>query len=93
MARGGRHGVDDVAGLEGHRLDRGPGQVGPAGAAGDTDDRAPGVRVPLRAAEPGEGRNEEDAVGVGHDCGQRPDLGGVVDDPEPVAEPLDGRRR
>ena len=50
------HGVDHVAGLVGHGLDHGPGQVGPPDAPGHTDEGAPGVGVPPRAAEPGEGR-------------------------------------
>ena len=83
--------VDHVAGLEGDRLEHGPGEVGPAGAAGDADDRAAGVRVPPRAAEAGEGRDDEHAAGVGHGGGQRGDLLGPLDDAEPVAQPLHGR--
>ena len=44
------HRVDDVAGLVRHRLDDGPGEVGRGRAAGDADDRAPGVRIPPRRA-------------------------------------------
>ena len=46
--RGRRHRVDDVAGLQRHRLDDGARDVRPAGAARDAEDRAAGVRVPPR---------------------------------------------
>jgi hypothetical protein len=46
VAGSGGHGIDDVAGLERHGLDHGPGQLGRAGAPGDAHDRAPGVRGP-----------------------------------------------
>ena len=52
------HRLDHVAGLVRHRLDDGPGEVGAGRAAGDADHRAPGVRVPPRAAEAGEGRHD-----------------------------------
>ncbi len=84
------HGLDHVAGLEGHGLDHGPGQVGPAGAPGDAEQRAAGVGIPPRAAQAGEGGHEHDAFGVGDRRGQRPDLGRVGDDAEPVAQPLHG---
>ena len=44
------HRLDDIAGLERHRLDDGPGEVGAGRAAGDADDRAPGVRDPTTAS-------------------------------------------
>ena len=92
-ADSGGHGVDHVPGLVGHGLHHCPGQLGPAHASGEPDERAPGVGVPPGAAEAGEGRDQVGAAGVGDRCGQRTDLGRVGDEPEPVAQPLDGRAR
>ena len=85
--------LDHVAGLEGHGLHDRPGQVGPGGPPGDADDRAPGVGVPPRAAEAGEG---------GHEVRRRRCRGdrarpaarsraALAMMPEPVAQPLHGR--
>ena len=53
--------------------------------------RAAGVGIPPRAAQPGEGGHEEDALGVGARRGQRADVSAaVVDDAQPVAQPLHG---
>ena len=49
-AAGPHHRLDRIAGLERHRLDDRTGEVGARGAAGDADDRAPGVRIPPRRA-------------------------------------------
>ena len=49
------------------------------------------VGVPVRGAEPGEGRHEHHAVGGVHGGGDRLALGGRPDDLQPVAQPLDGR--
>ena len=51
------------------------------------------VGVPLRAAEAGERGDEGDAAAVGHRGGERAHFGGVLDDAEPVAQPLDGGAR
>ncbi len=67
-----------------------PRQMGPARAAGDAGDDAAGRGIPLGAAQPGERGHEDDAAAVGHRGGQGPDLGGTLDDAEPVAQPLDG---
>ena len=61
---GPHHRLDGIAGLERHRLDDGPGEVGAGRAAGDPDDRAAGVGVPPRRAEPGERRDDEHAAAV-----------------------------
>jgi hypothetical protein len=82
------HGVDDVTGLVGHRLDDRTGDLGPAGPAGDTDDRPAGVGVPPGRAESGEGRHHVHPAGVGNRCCEGARLGGVVDDLQPVAQPL-----
>ena len=60
-AAGPHHRLDRITGLERHRLDDGPRQVAARGAAGDPDDRAPGVGVPPRRPEPGEGGHDEHA--------------------------------
>ena len=67
--------VDDVAHLERDRLQGRAREVRAGGAAGDAEDRAAGVRVPVRRAEPGQRRHEDDAAGVGHGARQRLDLG------------------
>ncbi len=56
-------------------------------------DDAAGRRVPPGAAEAGEGGHEGDAPAVADRLGQRADLRRVVDDPEAVAQPLDGGAR
>ena len=66
---GGRHGVDHVPDLVAHRLDHGPGQVGPTGAPAEPDDGPPGRRVPVGAAEPGEGRDDDHPVAGLDRCG------------------------
>ncbi len=46
--------------------------------------------IPVRRAEPGQGRHEVDAVVGVQRAGQLLGVGRVLDDPEPVAQPLDG---
>ena len=50
-----------------------------------------GVRVPVRRAQTGERGHERDAAAVGHALGERADFRRVVDDADPVAQPLHGR--
>ena len=66
----------------------GPGQLRPPDAPGHTDDRAPGVGVPPRAAESGEGGHQVGAARVGDRVGQGTDLGRRGDKAELVAQPL-----
>ena len=87
----GNHEVDHVAHLEGDRIEGRPGQVGGRRSPGDADDDAAGGRIPVGRAEPGQRRHEHTPPASGTDCGQAFDLGGVLDDSEPVAQPLDGR--
>ena len=47
------------------------------------------VRLPMRRAEPDECRHQVDAVTVRHLRRERRGLGGVLDQAEPVAQPLD----
>ena len=54
----GTHRVEHVARLEGDALQRGADDVGDGGAAGQADQRAAGVRVPVRRAQAREGGDE-----------------------------------
>ena len=60
------------------------------GAPGEAGDDAPGGRVPPGAAQAGERGHEGDAAAVADRLGQGADLGRLVDDAQPVAQPLDG---
>src|SRR6266446_5013800 len=86
----GGHRLQHVAALEGDRLQRGARQMRPRGAAREPENGAACVRIPVRRAEPDEGRHEVHAARVGHRAGQGVRLGGVRDDPEAVAQPLNG---
>ena len=77
--------------LIGHRLDGRPGDVGRGRAARDADDRAAGVGIPIRRAEPDERRHQVHAVRIGHAGGQALDVGRLFDDAQPVAQPLHDR--
>ena len=85
------HEVDHVAHLEGDRLERGAGDVRAGGAAGDADDQPAGRRVPVGGAEAGQRGHEHHAAGVGDAGGEGLDVGGRLDDAQPVAQPLDRR--
>ena len=65
----------------------------PTGTTCEADDGAPGPGIPPGASKPGEGGNQVHTAGIVHRSGQRPDLGGGVDDSQPVAEPLDAGAR
>ncbi len=60
-------------------------------AAGQADDQAARVLVPVRRAEADEGRDHVDALGVRDLAGQLLDVGRVGDDLQPVADPLHRR--
>ena len=62
------HRVEQVAGLEGDRFQRGAGEFGRAGVARQAEDRAARLGIPMRRAEAGEGRHEIDALRVGSAC-------------------------
>ena len=67
-----RHRLEHVAHLEGDRLQGGADDVRAGGAAGEADDQAAGVRVPVRGAEAGERRHEHHALAVGHGARRSP---------------------
>ena len=77
------HRVEQVGHLEGDAFERRAGDVAARGAAGDADDGAARVRVPVRRAQAGERRHEIHAAVVGHRCRQRFDFGGGADEPRP----------
>ena len=63
--------------------------MGPADAPAEAGDGAPGARVPVRAAEAGEGGHDDHPLGRVDRTGQRLEFGRLVDDAEPVPQPLD----
>src|SRR5690606_17024687 len=75
----GMHGVEHVGGLVGDAFEGGAREVRRRGATGDPDDGAACVRVPVRRAEPGKGRDEIDAARIAHLTGQGLDLWRRVD--------------
>ena len=82
------HGFQDVSDLESHGLDHGPGQMGSPDPSGEPRDRAPGRWVPMRTAQAGERGDDDDALGGVDRPGQWLELRRLVDDAEPVAQPL-----
>jgi hypothetical protein len=82
------HGLDHVIGLVRHALQHGAGKVRLARAAGDADEQAAGVRIPVRRAEPGEGGDEIDVVVVRQGGREWFGIGGPFDDADAVAQPL-----
>ena len=67
--------------------------MGPGGAPGDAQQRAPGVHVPIGGAQAGEGRHKADAPGVLHGLRQLVGLLGGLDKAQLVPQPLDGAAR
>src|SRR5664280_2490061 len=84
------HGVEDVGALEGDRLEDRAREMSAGRAAGEPKDGAPRVGVPVRRAEPREGRHHVHAPVVGLARGERLDVGGRPDEFQPVPEPLHG---
>ena len=85
------HRVQDGAGLEADRFERGAREVRLRVEPRQPDDGAARVRPPVGREEPGEGGHEIDAAVVGHRVGERFDLRGRRDDPELIAQPLHRR--
>src|SRR5581483_769912 len=79
-----------VRGLVRDRLERRTREVRAGAASRQPDDRPPGIGIPVRRAEAGQGWYEEDAVVGGKRSGESLRLRRAADDPEPVAQPLDG---
>ena len=85
------HGLDQIDGLQRDRIERGARDVGACSAARQAHQRAARVGVPVRCAEPGEGRHQHHAAAVGYRRGQRFDFARALDDAQPVAQPLHQR--
>ena len=65
-----------------------PCDVGPLAVAGQTDQQAPSLWIPVGGAPAGECRDQHHATGIGNLHGQSIDLGGVVNDAKAIAQPL-----
>ena len=87
------HRLDDVVRLERDRLERRADEVLAPRTARQARDQAARVRRPVRRAEAGQRGDEVDAVVSRRPTRQRLGLGGVRDEPEPVAQPLHRRAR
>ena len=86
-----RHRVGDVAGLVADRLERRPGQVRGGVEPRQPDDGAAGVGPPVGREQAGERRDEVDAAVVLDLRGRASRRRRRRDEPELVAQPLDGR--
>ena len=84
------HGAKNIGRLQRDGLQRCPGNMGAAGAARNTHQRAARMAVPIRRAQPGKGGYQVHIPGVGNLFCQRLHLFCSLDDSEPVAQPLDG---
>ena len=85
------HGLKHVRGLVGDGLQRRADDVRPARAARKADDGAAAVHIPVRRAQPGEGRHEVDVAVVGDGGGDLLRFRRRGDEPHFVAQPLDHR--
>lgn len=85
------HGLEDVVGLVGHGLAGGAHEAGAVGATRDAGNDAPGVRTPPGRAKTREGRDDVAAARVWHGARKHSRLCGVVDEAQPIPQPLDDR--
>src|SRR5688572_12209370 len=74
----------------GHRLERRANEMCPRGSARESDDRSASSRLPVWGSHPYERRNEIYAVRRRDPACQAFALRGSGDDPESIAQPLDG---
>ena len=72
-------GLANIAGLVIVHTQRRARELGRAGIAGQAEHRATAVRPPVRRAQPGEGRHDDHATGVGHALGQGLHLAAGID--------------
>ena len=84
------HRVQNVAGLIGEGFEGRADDVVLVGAAGQADDRAAGISIPVGSAQAGEGGNDIDPVGVGHFLREVFGVGRGVDQAQLVTQPLNG---
>ena len=82
--------AQQIEGLVADAFQRGMGEFGGAGVAGQAEQRAAHARIPVGRAEADEGRHQIDALGGIGFVGERAGLGGLLDEAEPVAQPLHG---
>ena len=59
-----------------------------SGAASQTSDGAAGVLVPVWRSQPGKGRHQVHSAAVGHAGGEGLDIRRGLDQPQPIAQPL-----
>ena len=84
----GAHRLAEIEGLVADAFQRGMREFGGAGVAGEAEQRAAHAGIPVGRAEADEGRHQIDALhGIGF-VGERAGLGRLLDDAEPVAQPL-----
>ena len=84
------HGIQHVARLVGNGFQRGTNDVVAVRAAGQAEDGATGIRVPVRCAQTGEGRYHVHAVAVFHLGGEVFGVGRIADQFQLIAQPLNG---
>ena len=82
------HRFQHVAGLIGNRLQGGANNMVGVHAAGQAEDRAAGIRVPVRGAEAGKRRNDVHAVGILHFGGEIFGIERVANQLHLIAQPL-----
>ncbi len=88
----GLHGHEHVVDLQGHGLQGGAGQMGGGGPQVHAADQAPGLVVPVRRAQPGQGGHDADAAAVGDRGGQGGE-GRLVLQPQQLGHEGDGVTR
>ena len=75
----------------GDPFEHGPDHLGPARAAGEAEEGAPGAEVPLRGAVAEQGRHGDHAAGVVAGGGDGLRLAGRGQQAEVLDQPVDGR--
>ena len=86
----GAHRLEQIAGLVADRFERGAGEFGAPALRVRPIDRAARIGIPVRRAEPDEGRHQIDLLGRVGRARQRVRVGGALDQLQPVAQPLHG---
>ena len=74
---------------QGDALQGRPGNLRGGGVTGHANQQAPGVGIPVGGSPAGEGRHEHQFTRALHPGGQGIHLGGLADDPQAIAQPLD----
>ncbi len=85
------HRLVEVVDLVGGRLEGGARDVRLGGEPGEAGDHPARIAAPARGEQPAERRDEDHVPAVRHARGERLDLGGVPDDAQVIAKPLDQR--